>query len=240
MTSYERYRNALHGNASEMVSSFLHNRWEDLPDIVKGITAKKVDLTQISTTGLEEYYIRLVHGFAVVDGLMTCLRDIENYLEEIPDSANRVRYLYIHVEEYLKEAAVLREKMQDYLKSIPRLYRRDTYYQQLLGSISAISVNVDRIFNEVLNVKGDSIFGSHLRDEQLDLVLAFENYPIERDATFISRSDKEFRQVKERWQAAIAEHNLKIKACLEESFGELLELIFDEDLNIKIPKGYRS
>ncbi len=236
MENYERYRAALNSNASATVNSFLDTRWDEIANVVKGLSSKKVDLTQITTTATEDFGIKLVHGFAAIDNSLGCLLDTQAYLSSFKPGDNRVRHLYLCVESYINETGLLRQRIQDYLKCIPRLYRRDNLYQKILGATSAVSVNVDKLFDDILKIEEKYILGHHYRDEELDMLMAYDAYPVEKASAFVAHCEASYNRVLGRWQQDVENSNRRVEKCLDECFAILLDTIFDDQLRIVYPQ----
>ncbi|OPZ59476.1 MAG: hypothetical protein BWY87_00984 [Deltaproteobacteria bacterium ADurb.Bin510] len=221
MKSFEAFKTALAESSAGVVQSFLERRWDDLPGVVRSYFGKRVDLTHVTTSSTEEFAIKLVHGLAAIESSLECLRDVEAYLAAVPDGVEQLRCIYLLVETYLNEMVVLRDRVQAYYKCIPKLYRRDPIYPQLLGVASGISVSFEHLIDEILNLEDKHILGEQCRDEHLDVLLALSFYAVRPGEAALGRFENGTRSVLAGWQANVAGSNRRIFAQLDEGFAAL-------------------
>ena len=174
LNGYERFKKSLARSTSPAVNDFLVSRPDTLPMIITGAPSTKIDLTTITTVGIENFSVKLVHGFAVIDASLHCLLDSAQYLEQPPSGTShlhRMRYVYMHIEQYLNETCLLRGRINDYLKVIPRLYRRDPWYQSLLETTATLTARVNATFDLILNDGDNHLEETRQRDARLDTLM---------------------------------------------------------------------
>lgn len=232
---YERFRDALQQASSAGVNRLLSTRPEEVSSIIQGqkVVNTRVDLTQLSTVGIEDFLLKLVHGFATVETGFACLYDALLYLENPPGDDGDcppVRHLYSTVEYYLNAVEQLERRLGEYLKTVPRLYRRDGRYQHILEITSTLTGTSTRVFSEVLNRNGGTpTIESRAHDERLEFLLAFSAYPISREEAFRDRCTEQYEKLLVVWKDHMRQANAEIAALLDTCFGSLLEVIFQDD-----------
>jgi len=236
MENFEKFKLALGDSCSAVVHAFLNRRWADLSGVIRSYFTKRIDLTHVTTNSTEEFALKLVHGLAAIECSLSCLRDVETYLANVPEGPGRVRYIYIQVETYLNEMGVLRERVQSYYKCIPKLYRRDPLYPHILSVTSEISVTFEHLIDEILKLEDKHILGVHCRDEHLDVLVALASYAAKLDDEQIGKFEAEIQKVLETWQLSVAGNNRRICEQVDMGFAALAGILINSAGRLVMPR----
>ena len=79
-------------------------------------------------TPSEVFFSKLHDGFSEISDSYYCLLEIEIYIGRFPyrnTSISKTRHLAYHMENYLNEIYILRERLNNHFTTIGRLYRKD-------------------------------------------------------------------------------------------------------------------
>lgn len=183
----------------------------------------------------EELFLR----FAEILGSVESLQNIEVYIRRAPDGrlgVSKAAYLRYHVENYLAELYILRERLLAYGTFISRRYRRDHRKAEIAGTVSRNRKAVTDAFRGVTHARGRHIHASRYDDPELSKLSFFDVLRTgDEDMVWLFEATySEVRASKRHW---VQTTNRTVKQLLDVCFGGLKPLLFTQTGALRSPSG---
>jgi len=120
---------------------------------------------------------KLFHGFSEIFSSRERLKQIEQYIKRFPyrdTGISRLDYLRYHIENWLNEVYILKERMIAYNTAITRSYRKSNNADLLESQLSQSSKSVSASLQGVISVRGAHVHNSRYTDDDLDRLRTLE------------------------------------------------------------------
>lgn len=167
-----------------------------------------------SLTHKEKFFAEIFLGFLEINYSINNLNDIELYIGRFQytnTSITKPRYLRYHIENYLQEVYILKERLLAYLTKIGRLYKKDSRHKVILKSTKPIFKVVSEAFQNITLARGSHTHQTRFNDNDLDRLETF-------DLLTISGNDKlgdylllyyklEYKKIRKKWKKLINNNN---------------------------------
>ena len=132
------------------------------------------------------FFSNLYQGFREISDSYYCLLDIETYIGRFPygnTKISKTRHLAYHMENYLNEVYILKERMNSYFTTIGRIYRNDERHQIILKSIKPLFTFVKNALKRIIDKRGVHVHRTRFIDEALDR-LSSQEFFVDRGEDF--------------------------------------------------------
>jgi hypothetical protein len=243
MDGFEKYSEIFIKRAKELLEEEeLKNNPEYLEvfeNNLLGINGPK-QLTRKQTPS-EIFFSKLYSGFREISDSYYCLQDIEIYIGRFPYANTRVsktRHLAYHMENYLNEMYLLKERLNSYFTIIGRLYKKDERHQDILKHIKPLFKLVKKSFKGIINIRGAHVHKTRFSDVDLDRLSSQEfitNHGGEEFKIIWNLFKFDYSVTRKKYKQTIKSNNEQIKKLLDACFDILFEIVADNKGQIKYP-----
>jgi hypothetical protein len=180
------------------------------------------------------FFSKVFYGFVEIFGSHEMLDDILFLIGRFPYSNTRLSregYLQFLVEAYFSEVFVLHERLKRYLKTIERLYRKDSEYAEISATCQRMSTLCAAALEGVLKIRHGHIHEGRLREKGLDRLRSIGLLANNSDGEF-GRIMKgyyraEYIKIRRTWQARLKENNKSTRRLLDVVAKHLFPILFD-------------
>ena len=140
---------------------------------------------------------------------------------------------------YLNEIYILKERLNSYFTTIGRLYRKDGRHQNILKRTKPLFSFVNNALKGIIDTRGAHVHKTRFGDEDLDRLSSQE--------FFTDHGGEEFRIIRnifkidydvtrKKYKQTIKSNNEQIKKMLDACFDILIEIVANNELQIRYPK----
>jgi hypothetical protein len=183
---------------------------------------------------------RLFSEFAEILESVKSLRNIPVYISSFPYRHAGIEngaYLRYHIENYLHELYILRERMKKYLTVISRLFKADSRSCEISTANEALRNYVFTVLTkDFVNARGGHVHEKRLTFSDEDFV-KLGTFEAIRDMNQVNARlyERVYREVLKAKRDWIKRTNESIEFLLDTYFGSLHNLLFDEEGRLRIP-----
>jgi hypothetical protein len=184
----------------------------------------------------ERFAVDSFEAFTEVSDTFQRLRDIEVYVRRFPFRGTRItreRYIRFHVEAYLHETYILRERLAAFATRATRAYRKTKQREFALAVEKQLMDTVSSL-DGIIAIRSRHVHELRFDETRLRNLNAIEL--IERnssDPIWSNFLKQQYPKVRKYWASWVREMNQAIEQLLDQYFGELHRLMFDQ-------RGFRS
>lgn len=196
---------------------------------------------------LEEYVGKLFQGYIEIAKSLQMLEDISFYIGRFPFSKTHItheNYLRFHVEAFVSEVYVLRERLQSYLKLFERQFKKDASIPNASSIIGEAKEIVDSHLDSIVKIRGAHVHEYRLSEDfidrigSLDLLRRYGGPGLAEVAEANYRT--EVKRVRKNWRDSTKKNIRSIESFLDIYFLILYRVAFNpETKEARIPKGIR-
>jgi hypothetical protein len=244
MNGLEKFQQAILNAAHKIV--FVEG-WEDKKKELG--TAIRNELFGLDGPGSIEYeptkdektFFSIFMAFIEIIKCYEMLSDIEIYISRLPlrkpSTIPKHRFLRYHIESYLHETYMLKERLRAFLIKIKRLYRNDSKINYFITKLEKIIIDD---FQYIGVIRGIHTHKNRFKDESLDQLEALEFYKnIDDEKARILFNDYyecEFKKTRKKWIFWAKQSNSVVIKLLNFYFEIVFKLIFNENTGaLKLP-----
>lgn len=193
-------------------------------------------------TPSEIFFSKLHNGFREISDSYYCLSEIEIYIGMFPyrnTKISKTRHLAYHMENYLHEIYILKERLNFYFTTIGRIYRKDERHQNILKRTRPLFAFVNNSLEAIIDTRGAHVHRMRFSDEDLDRLRSQE--------FFADHGGEEFRVIRnlfkidygttrQKYKKTIKSNNEVIKNILDACFDIFFEIVANNEGQIRYPK----
>ncbi|MCG7851885.1 MAG: hypothetical protein MIO92_05130 [Methanosarcinaceae archaeon] len=237
-----KYFEMLFSLAREITKPELKEGNEELQSVIKntilGIEGPRTVERNVSP---REYFIAN-KLYRPMSEIMTSVETIENiaiYARSFPykrQGVSRITYLKYHVENYLNELYLLKNRLIAYLKVIERSYSKSDISEHVAKTISLQYKVVSKVLKGYIEIRGTHVHKHRYSDDDFDRLSMLEllsrsnsDDSFEKIMNFLS--NKAYSEIKKKWVDKIKSDIKGIYSLLETYFEAVL-LAISEDGNV--------
>jgi len=197
-------------------------------------------------TPSEIVFSKLYGGFREISDSYYCLLDIELYIGRFPyrnTKVSKTRHLAYHMENYLNEIYILKERLNSYFTAIGRLYKKDERHRDVLNGTKPLFTLVKNVLKGIINIRGAHVHETRFSDEALDRLSSQEFFTDHGGEEFqIIRNlfKFDYSVTRKKYKHTIKSNNEQIKKMLDACFDILFEIVADNEGQIKYPKPKKA
>lgn len=200
-----------------------------------GVDSEKIDfLVELNSWGVE------------IDMSIRTLEDTELYVRRFPygdTDLSKTRHLRRHIDKYIEEMYILQERLVEMVNAIDDMYDDGQLEKE---EEAALSVAKEVAKNTLQPVAGFEVRGEHVHEKRytpadIQKLTDMEHMArIMEDDKMVSgilleQRDEKYKEVRAEWAERIRRETAKINKMLDQYFGILRNVLFDEDCNPKLP-----
>ncbi|GAC1655724.1 MAG: hypothetical protein NVS4B3_20700 [Gemmatimonadaceae bacterium] len=167
------------------------------------------------------------------------LYDIEEYLRRFPFRGTRItqdRYLRSHIEMYLHEAHILRERLKSFAKRATRAYRKTSMADLAQNVGLRLKTLVESTFAEAIRIRGRHVHEARLDEVRWGNLGSLENIARNSPEPEWQRILKNARRkVKHHYIAWAIESNKLIDSLLDFYYELLHPIVFESGHTVRSP-----
>jgi hypothetical protein len=185
----------------------------------------------------ESFIEQLFFGFVEILESVESLRNVPIYIRRFPyrrAGVEKTAYLRYHIENYLNELYILKERMNALLTVISRRYRKDPRRDQIRDASKRIREHFDQALVNVVFTRGAHVHERRFGDYDLSKLILFKIMSSESDA-YAMKYEEVYRQVRDTKRLWIEATNKSVEQLLDSYFGTLKTLLFDNKGNLEVP-----
>jgi len=187
--------------------------------------------------GRDELARDLFLRFCEILGSVENLANIELYIRRAPRTGvSKAAYLRYHVENYLAELYVLRERLLAYSTLISRRYKHDYRLAEIKPVIAFHRELVLESLRGLSKARGRHVHERRFDDEDLDRLNLFDIVR-KGDDTFAPAFEIVYREVRSSKRAWIRDTNRVVNDLLELYFGALRPLLSTDTGTLRFPSS---
>ena len=221
---------------------FIDHAKQDLDDNKSNPEYQKVFMNQIlglngprqmerKMTPSDLFFSKLYVGFREISASYYCLIDIETYIGRFPYGdtiISKTRHLAYHMENYLNEIYILKERLNSYFTIIGRLYRKDKRHKKILKITKSLFPFVHNSLKGIINTRGAHVHKIRFSDEDIDKLSSQELLAV--------HGGEELRIIGNIFKMDYRATRKIIRKMLDACFEILFEIVMDNDEQLMYPK----
>lgn len=185
-------------------------------------------------TGRGNYHQLLTYHLAKVQNTLDTMRDIEFYMSRFPYSEAKIarhRHLIFHVQAFLNELYILRQRLLRLLSFIERNHRRDARLDYIKGVCEVLKNFVIGSMEKGVGIRGRHVHEWRLSDSDHDRLIGMSlsmSMPyVGIQNAFRSYYDSEYKRIRVRQREWVASGIELSQGLVDAYFDELFKLVFD-------------
>lgn len=243
MNGFDKYSKIFVGRAKELLDKEnLRNNpeyQEVLMNKLLGLDGPKRMSRKIVSSDV--FFGKLMAGFTEIYSSYFSLLDIEVYLRRFPYPNTRVsktRYLAYHMENYLNEVYILKERLSSYCTVVTRLYRNDHTLNDPKDTLKHLSDIVQKSMKAITETRGAHVHSTRFTDEDLDRLTSLElvNKGPNQIPPLKTVYESTFRNARRKYCRAVKQNNEEIKKIIDAYFEVLYSVVTDGKGGVRYPE----
>ncbi|MCH8171531.1 MAG: hypothetical protein IIB07_10460 [Bacteroidetes bacterium] len=163
------------------------------------------------------------------------LENIKIYIGSFPYKNKKIKkdeYLRYHLENYLNELYILKNRLIAFVRILSKAYSKSLLKDKVNKHFPKLCVSVSDSFKGYTNIRGLHVHQNRYTTFDLDRLASFEIFMLSDDEKMelIRNYYKEvYREIRNNWRKNISEDLKSIKNLLDYYFGEIMEVIVEND-----------
>lgn len=185
-------------------------------------------------TGRSRYYQWLMQHVSEILTSIDTMKDIEFYAGRFPYARAKIvkhRHLQFHVEAYLNELYILRERLTQFLKFLERQHRQDPRLPQIKAACKVLNDFVVEAMKKGISIRSSHVHQWRLSDTQLDRLNGISLFKRMRDRkvskAFSAYYESEYRKIRKQWCTWMANGTAGANKLIDAYFNEMFKLVFN-------------
>jgi hypothetical protein len=182
----------------------------------------------------------IFRGFVEISDAYLSLRDVEVYVRRFPyrdAGISEVRHLKYHIENYLNEVYILKERLIAYLNFLTKRYRKGKSRRRVTEGLEPLYSAVSETFGNVVDTRGSHVHASRFSDLGLDRLSTLEFLKTAGgDDMWPLFFKYEYKKIRKKRAATIQSNNDVTKAFLDFYFGWIHQRLFTQQGDLRFPE----
>jgi len=221
MEAYERYEMLMTDWASEYIRPFVSKKKkEEIPEQFR------------------VFFTKLFFGFTEISSAVEALKLGEVLISLAPPRStqiNRDEYLKYHINAYLQEVYILKERLKSYITKLKRVYSKTKQKNRFDKQTSPLFKFVKVSFEDVVNTRSDHVHSYRYSDDHLDRLSSLTLISRYKE-DFIDDAKLKFKWVQRTWKQRVKENNKQTMKLLDIYFDRLYEAV-TKDGRVVVPNN---
>lgn len=181
----------------------------------------------------EQFLNKVFNGFVEIANSLETLEDIAFYMSRFPFQQTRItreRYLQFHVESYLSEIYLLRERLNPYITRLERAYKHHPNMQKQCETLTSA---ITKSLESIINTRGKHVHEIRFSDNEISHLSTIAQFSRVSDNEFKNLLEGYYREehirVRKIWRNRVKSNNKAIRELLDVVFNSLFPIVFDEN-----------
>lgn len=188
--------------------------------------------------GSKAFFGKIFDGFSEISRSYEALKLAEILISVAPPRSkkiNRDEYIKYHINAYLQEVYILKERLNSYLTKLKRVYKKTKQKEKFEEETALLFDLVKKTLGGVVDTRGDHVHEYRYNDDEL-IMLSSLTLISNHDDEFLTFASLSYQKVKRIWSTRIKENNITTKKLLDMYFERLYEAV-TVDGKIVVPKN---
>ncbi len=189
-------------------------------------------------------FSKIFGGYTEIVNTYEVMLDIGVYIRRFPFSGTRVRktrYLQFHIEAYLHEVYILRERLVAYTAMVERLYRKTPRKSLAAEAASRAELAVRAALGSITDTRSSHVHQRRFSEKRLDDLTGTELVATYSDEEFWQTYLRwQYREVRREWVERIQDNNKAVEELLNMFSDILYPVLFDKEGNFITPRPVRA
>ena len=186
----------------------------------------------------EKYVGKIWSGFIEIYESFERLQDTEIYLRRFPlskTSVTKEKYLRFHIEAYLHEIYIFKERLKSYLTVIQRQYKNTEYEEAIKETLEIAKRKITDGMSNIIKIRDKHVHQFRFTDKRLERLslLEFSYKNLGEDYKYLY--DLSYRETKKYWLGVIRRNKEHIAILLDRYFYIIKPVIFDKKGKLRYP-----
>jgi len=197
-------------------------------------------------TPADHFFSKLYIGFREISDSYYSLSDIETYIGRFPYSKtkiSKVRHMIYHIESYLNEVYVLKERLKAYITTVRRLYKKDPKHGDILKKTRPLFPLIKNSLDGIVKTRSFHVHKSRFIDDDLDRISSLEflgQHGGEELRVFRNLFKLDYGIIRKRYKRTLVNNNKEMKKLLDVCFDILYQIVASQDGKLQYPKGIKA
>lgn len=238
------------GVTQEIMKPMLDEKNEDSQNVMmNSILGLEGPKSLERSSSPHEYFVanKLFRPFSEIMQATESIRNIAIYARSFPykrQGVSRATYLKYHVENYLNELYLLKNRLIAYLTLIDKSYRKSDIAEHVSKTIAPLYTVVSDTLKNYIDVRGAHVHKHRYSDDDFDRLSTLELLTLggredEFGTIMTHLSDRAYGEIRKKWVLKISTDIKGINTLLEFYFEMLLRAI-SEDAILKLPSNIKK
>jgi len=248
MKGFQRYSDIFTERAKELSEK---DKLKDDPEFQKVLMNHLLGLSgpkqlKRELTPADHFFSLLYNGFREISDSYYSLLDIETYIGRFPYSKtkiSKVRHMIYHIECYLNEVYILKDRLKAYITKVGRLYKNDPKHSDVLKKTRALFPLVNGAFDNIVKARGSHVHESRFKPDDLDRVSSLEFFAQhggEELRLLRNLFILDYRIIKKKYKKILVSNNKEVRKFLDVCFDILYEIVTLQGGKLHCPKGIKA
>ncbi len=198
-----------------------------------------------STEGTKDQrYLSIVfQGVIEIDSCCETLDDILIYMRSFPYRAEQItkpRHLKYHIENFLNESYILKERMIAYSTKLGRAYRGDNRHQPISTGMREVAQMVEASMRNIVGVRGRHVHVERHSDSGLDRLETFDllrRQDLLLDDDMLDIYQDTYIRTRREWRQRLAEARAGIQSVVDEYSNQIMRHLYNSNRKrLKYPR----
>lgn len=234
MDGLKKYQVALMETIQPVLERITEEQREEMEKVYRNHLFDLEGLKRANSDISEEdgFKSRIFFGFTEINETYEVLKDIEAYIRNTSHEegeVSSVREIKYHVNSFLNEIYILKERLIAYLNFIDKEYKRGEDYRRIRPSIEPLYKMVSSGLQNVVNTRGYHVHQRRYSDDDLDRLSTLKLLADNTEGPWDDLFRVEYLEVREKWIDRVDSSNESIETLNDRYFGKLYGLLFEEE-----------
>jgi len=182
---------------------------------------------------------KITSGFLEISKTFDSLQLSKQFIKIAPPKSKKItkdEYIEYHVQHYLQEVYILKERLVKYAKHIMRIYKNILNKEGVESTIKSLITLVEKSLKNIIDVRGEHVHDTRYIDKTIQDLKLF-SLSSQHDEKFIKIEKISYTTAKNKWKAKLKTFNQDIEQLLDIYFGTLHLIVF-KDGKVLTPNKY--
>ena len=183
---------------------------------------------------------KLFLDFEEIVGSYLSLRDIEIYIRRFPyrdTGISSLRYLRYHIESYLNEVYIFKERFETHLAFLERRYQKSPLNSDISKAVKSLKTLIADSLDNIIMTRGEHVHSCRYSDQDLErlsflYMLSTDN---DKGTIFLESYQLSYKEVRKKWGARIVSNNDAVERLFDVCCQKLYSVLFTKEGQFVFP-----
>lgn len=189
------------------------------------------------------FFAKLSQGYVEISRSYERLTDAATYVGRFPygdTSISRASHLRYHVENYINEVSLLKNRLECFFKVIRRCYRKSEQSDWVQTALGPLPNFVRQTFGNMSIIRNSHVHDRRFTEpefERLESLELLARSELGNHLLIRSQLKQAYRQLRKRWKSDITSYNQRLKEVLDYCFSCLLMAVTNDQGELDYPRS---